>query len=117
MVNDSVPFVPTRDDLIGYISDTHKEINGFRPRPNWSELSYEQLDRWGRSLAADAVTYRKQEVVRNRIARGLRRAVVRAGHRTSRSRARRAGPAGGARAAAVIGRRRRRHHADAFVHR
>ena len=78
MVNESVPFVPTRDDLIGYISDTHKEINGFRPRPNWSELSYEQLDQWGRSLAADAVTYRKQEVVRNRIARGLRRAQQRA---------------------------------------
>ena len=78
MVNDSVPFVPTRDDLIGYISDTHKEINGFRPRPDWSELSYEQLDKWGRSLAAEAVTYRKQEVVRNRIARGLRRAQQRA---------------------------------------
>lgn len=78
MVNDSVPFVPTRDDLIGYISDTHKEINGFRPRPDWSELSYEQLDQWGRSLAAEAVTYRKQEVIRNRIARGLRRAQQRA---------------------------------------
>ena len=78
MVNDSVPFVPTRDDLIGYISDTHKEINGFRPRPDWSELSYEQLDKWGRSLAAEAVTSRKQEVVRNRIARGLRRAQQRA---------------------------------------
>ena len=49
-----------------------------RPRPDWSELSYEQLDKWGRSLAADAVTYRKQEVVRNRIARGLRRAQQRA---------------------------------------
>jgi hypothetical protein len=78
MVNDSVPFVPTRDDLIGYISDTHKEINGFRPRPNWSELSYEQLDKWGRQLGVDVVTYRKQEVVRNRIARGLRRAQQRA---------------------------------------
>ena len=78
MVNDSVPFVPTRDELIGYISDVFKEINGFRPRPNWSELSYEQLDKWGRSLAAEAVAYRKQEVVRNRIARGLRRAQQRA---------------------------------------
>ena len=74
MVNDSVPFVPTRDELIGYISDVYKEINGFRPRPDWSELSYEQLDRWGRQLGAEVVTYRKQEVVRNRIARGLRRA-------------------------------------------
>jgi hypothetical protein len=78
MVNDSVPFVPTRDDLIGYISDTHKEINGMRPRPDWSELSYEQLDKWGRSLATEAVTYRKQEVVRNRISRNLRRAQQRA---------------------------------------
>ena len=78
MVNDSVPFVPTRDDLIGYISDTHKEINGFRPRPDWSELSYEQLDKWGRELGVEVVTYRKQEVVRNRIARGLRRAQQRA---------------------------------------
>ena len=78
MVNDSVPFVPTRDDLIGYISDTYKEINGFRPRPVWSELTYEQLDKWGRELAAEVVTYRKQEVVRNRIARGLRRAQQRA---------------------------------------
>jgi hypothetical protein len=78
MVNDNVPFVPTRDDLIGYISDVYKEINGFRPRPNWSELSYEQLDNWGRQLGVEVVTYRKQEVVRNRIARGLRRAQQRA---------------------------------------
>ena len=78
MVNDNVPFVPTRDDLIGYISDTHKEMHGMRPRPIWSELSYEQLDKWGRELGAEVVTYRKQEVIRNRIARGLRRAQQRA---------------------------------------
>jgi hypothetical protein len=78
MVNDNVPFVPTRDELIGYISDTQKEMYGFRPRPNWSELSYEQLDNWGRQLGVEVVTYRKQEVVRNRIARGLRRAQQRA---------------------------------------
>ena len=75
---DSVSFVPTRDDLIGFISDTHKEIVGFRPRPIWSELTYNQLDQWGRQLATEAVTHRKQEVVRNRIARGLRRAQQRA---------------------------------------
>jgi hypothetical protein len=75
---DSVPFIPTRDDLIGYISDTYKEINGFRPRPTWSELTYNQLDQWGRQLAAEAVTHRKQEVIRNRIDRGLRRAQQRA---------------------------------------
>jgi hypothetical protein len=78
MTSDYVPFVPTRDDLIGYISDTYKEINGFRPRPVWSELTYNQLDQWGRQLAAEAVTHRKQEVIRNRIARGLRRAQQRA---------------------------------------
>jgi hypothetical protein len=75
---DSVPFIPTRDDLIGYISDTYKEINGFRPRPVWSELTYNQLDQWGQRLSAEVVTYRKQEVIRNRIARGLRRAEQRA---------------------------------------
>ena len=75
---DSVPFIPTRDDLIGFISDTYKEINGFRPRPNWSELTYNQLDQWGQQLSAEVVAYRKQEVVRNRIARGLRRAQQRA---------------------------------------
>jgi len=75
---DSVPFVPTRDDLIGFISDTYKEINGFRPRPNWSELTYNQLDQWGRELSVQVFNYRKQEVIRNRIARGLRRAQQRA---------------------------------------
>ena len=78
MVNDNVPFTPTRDDLIGYISDTYKEINGFRPRPIWSEISYEELDKWGRELAAEVVTYRKQEAIRNRISRNLRRAQHRA---------------------------------------
>ena len=75
---DSVPFVPTRDDLIGFISDTYKEINGFRPRPNWSELTYNQLDQWGQRLSAEVTAYRKQEVIRNHIARGLRRAQQRA---------------------------------------
>lgn len=78
MTNDQVPFVPTRDDLIGYISDTHKEINGFRPRPNWSELTYEQLDKWGRELAAEVVEYRKESAKRERIIRNLRRAQQRA---------------------------------------
>ena len=78
MVNESVPFVPTRDDLIGFISDTHKEIVGFRPRPVWDTLTYQELDRWGRQLSAEVTVYRKQQVVRNRIARGLRRAQQRA---------------------------------------
>lgn len=68
------PFIPTRDDLIGFISDTHKEINGFRPRPIWSEISYEQLDKWGRELAAEVVEYRKDEAKRDRVARKLRKA-------------------------------------------
>ena len=78
MTSDYVPFVPTRDDLIGFISDTYKEINGFRPRPVWSELTYNQLDQWGQRLSAEVTAYRNQEVIRNRIARGLRRAQQRA---------------------------------------
>ena len=78
MVNDNVPFIPTRDDLIGYISDTYKEINGFRPRPIWSEISYEELDKWGRELSAEVAVYRKERVIRDRIARNLRRANHRA---------------------------------------
>lgn len=78
-MNDTVtPFVPTRDDLIGYISDTYKEINGFRPRPNWSALTYEELDKWGRELSAEATLHRKQEVQRARLSRKLRRARQRA---------------------------------------
>jgi hypothetical protein len=78
MTSDSVPFVPTRDDLIGYISDTYKEIHGLRPRPVWDTLTYNQLDQWGRTLAALVVSYRKQQVIRIRIDRGLRRAQQRA---------------------------------------
>ena len=74
MVNDNVPFIPTRDDLIGYISDTYKEINGFRPRPIWSEISYEELDKWGRELSSEVAVYRKERVIRDRSARNLRRA-------------------------------------------
>lgn len=69
---DSVPFTPTRDQLIDFISDTYKEINGFRPRPVWSELTYAQLDQWGRELSAEVVTYRKQSAIRERIERKLR---------------------------------------------
>ena len=78
MTNDYVPFVPTRDDLIGFISDTYKEINGFRPRPVWSDISYEELDKWGRKLTAEVVKYRKESAKRERIMRNLRRAQQRA---------------------------------------
>jgi len=78
MTNDQVPFVPTRDDLIGFISDTYKEINGFRPRPVWSELIYNELDKWGRELSVEVSKYRKEETQRRRLARKLRRAQQRA---------------------------------------
>lgn len=78
MTNDYVPFVPTRDDLIGFISDTYKEINGFRPRPVWSDISYEELDKWGRELSAEVVKHRKEYVKQQRLMRNLRRAQHRA---------------------------------------
>ena len=68
---DFAPFTPTRDQLIGFISDTYKEINGFRPRPVWSELTYAQLNQWGRDLSAEVITYRKQSAIRERIERKL----------------------------------------------
>ena len=71
---DRIPFVPTRDDLIGFISDGEKEIWGFRPRVNWSEISYEELDKWGRKLSAELTAHRKQSVIRDRIERKLRTA-------------------------------------------
>lgn len=75
MNEEATPYVPTRDELIGYISDTYKEINGFRPRGyNFSELSYEQLDQWGKELSAEAITHRKEEAQRERRAKKLRHA-------------------------------------------
>lgn len=74
-MNDTLTtFVPTCDDPIGYISDTYKEINGFRPHANWSTLTYEEIDKWGRELSAEATLHRKQEVQQDRLARKLRRA-------------------------------------------
>lgn len=73
-MNDNMtPFVPTRDDLIGFISDTYKEINGFRPRYAWSSFTYEELDQWGRKLSDEVRTHRKEEARRQRIQRKLRR--------------------------------------------
>jgi hypothetical protein len=72
------PFVPTRDDLIGYISDTYKEINGFRPRGDWDRLSYEHLDKWGQELSEEVIRHRKEEVVRLRLQRKRQRAAHRA---------------------------------------
>ncbi len=71
------PFVPTRDQLIGFISDGEKEIWGFRPRPVWSELSYQQLDQWGRELSAQLTRHRKEQTVRRRQLRKIRKAAHR----------------------------------------
>ena len=70
--NTNVVLFPTRDQLINFISDTYKEIKGFRPRPVWSDLTYSQLDQWGRELGAEVITYRKQSAIRSRIERKLR---------------------------------------------
>lgn len=72
--NTNTTFVPTRDQLIGFISDGEKEIWGRRPRPIWSELSYEQLDQWGRELSAQLTRHRKEEAVRRRQLRKIRKA-------------------------------------------
>ncbi len=75
--NTKTAFVPTRDQLIGFISDGEKEIWGFRPRPVWSELSYEQLDQWGRELSAQLTRHRKEQTVRRRQLRKIRKAAHR----------------------------------------
>jgi hypothetical protein len=46
----SLPPRSERDELIDYISDTYKELRGFRPRPIWSELSDEDLKGWKQRL-------------------------------------------------------------------
>lgn len=43
-----------RDEMIDYISDTYKELRGFRPRPIWSELTDEDLKSWMSRLADEA---------------------------------------------------------------
>lgn len=42
----SLPPRSERDEMIDYISDTYKELRGFRPRPIWSELTDEDLKSW-----------------------------------------------------------------------
>jgi len=70
----ATPFVPTRDQLVGFISDGEKEIWGFRPRPVWDDLSYDELDRWGRELSAQLTRHRKEQTVRRRQLRKIRKA-------------------------------------------
>ena len=40
-------------DLISYISDAHKEIWGVRPRPDWDQISNEELQTWAGRLSAE----------------------------------------------------------------
>jgi hypothetical protein len=41
-----------RDMMISWISDGHKDIHGFRPRTNWSEISDEDLNAWADEISA-----------------------------------------------------------------
>jgi hypothetical protein len=52
-----------RDDLVGYISDTFKSLNGIRPRFNWDEWSIEELEAECDSLSAQV----EYEIHRDRI--------------------------------------------------
>jgi len=38
-------------DLISYISDAHKELHGFRPRPDWDEIPTADLLVWADRLS------------------------------------------------------------------
>jgi hypothetical protein len=40
-------------DLISYISDAHKELHGFRPRPDWGEITTGALLVWADRLSAE----------------------------------------------------------------
>ena len=78
MNSEMTPFVPSRDDLICFISDTYKEINGFRPYCHWPFLTYQRLDEWGKQLSAEVIQHRKAKVLRQRLERNKRRAAQRA---------------------------------------
>jgi len=41
-----------RNDIISYISDSHKDLHGFRPRPDWDEITTADLQVWADSLSA-----------------------------------------------------------------
>ena len=41
-----------RSDLISYISDAHKELHSFRPRPDWDEIPTADLQTWADKLSA-----------------------------------------------------------------
>lgn len=41
------------EQLACVISDDYKSLYGFRPRPNWSEMTVEQLRAWHAEICAD----------------------------------------------------------------
>ena len=41
-----------QSDLVSYISDAHKELWGFRPRPDWDQISTAELQAWADKLSA-----------------------------------------------------------------
>ena len=41
-----------RSDLVSYISDAHKELWGFRPRPDWDQIPTGELQAWAGKLSA-----------------------------------------------------------------
>jgi len=54
-------FVPTREDIVDYIWDVYKEVNGIRPRwMDFDSMSYEELDTYAKELAARAEEEYKQ---------------------------------------------------------
>jgi len=54
-------FVPTREDIVDYIWDVYKEVNGIRPRwMDFDSMSYEELDTYAKELAAQAEEEYKQ---------------------------------------------------------
>ena len=42
-----------RSDVISYISDAHKDLWGFRPRPDWDEIATPELLVWADRLSAE----------------------------------------------------------------
>jgi len=54
-------FVPTREDIVDYIWDVYKEVNGIRPRwMDFDSMSYEELDTYAKELSVRAEEEYKQ---------------------------------------------------------
>lgn len=72
-----VVFVPTRDQLVEYIYETYKEIHNIKPRwVDFDAMSYEELDTWGRQLAAEADAAWEQTQIERKEARAAFEAAV-----------------------------------------